>query len=360
MQMKVAYCTGFWCTNIGNGFFSLGVEYVLRKVFGAENVIVVSDYQTYTNAIGKRLYPDKKQLEYIADLDVDMVVLAGPVLSRYFLLLWKDTLLKLQAKGVRYMLLSTGIMKLNNQETDEMRIFFKQCPPYLLMSRERKTFDMFADQCDNAYDGICFSFFTPEVNPKVAITSRTPYLVMNFDKIGEPKLWCGNTSNKKADRFFMLNGQEFHLKYPAFYADHALKTDRFTDALVYVMSLLPPGHRADEVGGYNIIRTDHRFHPHYRRKIYRYNNSFVSDIPHPYLVLYSNSTCTLSDRVHACAVTMAYGNSAMLFAKTNRVGLLERVGANEVCHSVVKLDLQRLAKEKEGVVAYLENIARGK
>ena len=32
--MKVAYCTGFWCTNIGNGFFSLGVEHVLKKVLG--------------------------------------------------------------------------------------------------------------------------------------------------------------------------------------------------------------------------------------------------------------------------------------------------------------------------------------
>ena len=46
--MKVACCTGFWCTNIGNGFFSLGVEYVLKKILGAENVTVVSDYQTYT------------------------------------------------------------------------------------------------------------------------------------------------------------------------------------------------------------------------------------------------------------------------------------------------------------------------
>ena len=41
--MKVAYCTGFWCTNIGNGFFSLGVEHVLKKILGAENVTVVSD-----------------------------------------------------------------------------------------------------------------------------------------------------------------------------------------------------------------------------------------------------------------------------------------------------------------------------
>lgn len=357
--MKVAYCTGFWCTNVGNGFFSLGVEHVLRKVFGAENVIVVSDRQTYTNAVGKRLYPDKKQLEYIADLDVDMVVLAGPVLSKYFLLLWKDILIKLQARGIRYMLLSAGMMKLNAQEADEILEFFRQCPPYVLMSRERKTFDLFAEPCVNAYDGICFAFFAPEVNPKTSILSSEPYMVMNFDKIDEPKLWCGNASKERADCSFVLNDQTFYLKYPAFYASHALKTDRFTDALVYVMSMLPPGHREDGVGGYKIIRTDHRFHPHYRSKIYRYNNSFVSDIPQPYLALYSSSVCTLSDRVHACAVTMAYGNSAMLFAKTDRVGLLERVGANEVCQSAVKLDLKQLAKEKREVVYYLENIAKG-
>lgn len=355
--MKVAYCTGFWCTNVGNGFFSLGVEHVLRNVYGHENVTVVSDYQTYTNAIGKRLYPAKKQFEYIADLDVDMVVLAGPVLSRYFLLLWKEILLKLQARGVRYMLLSVGQMKLNEQQANEISAFFKQCPPYLLMSRERKTFDAFAEHCIHAYDGICFAFFAPEVNPKATIVSSTPYLVMNFDKIDEPKIWCGNTQ-KKSDRSFILDGKEYHIKYPALYANQALKTDRFTDALVYAMSLLPPGHREDEVGDYRIIRTDHRFHPHYRGKIFRYNNSFVSDIPHPYLNLYANSVCTLSDRVHACAVTMAYGNSAMLFAKTNRVGLLERVGATEVCQSVVKLDLEQLAKEKQAVISCLEETIR--
>lgn len=94
--MKVAYCTGFWCTNIGNGFFSLGVEYVLKKILGAENVTVVSDYQTYTTSYGKRLYPHKNQLEYIAKLDVDYIVLAGPVISKYFLPLWKDILLELK------------------------------------------------------------------------------------------------------------------------------------------------------------------------------------------------------------------------------------------------------------------------
>lgn len=83
-NIKVAYCTGFWSTNIGNGFFSLGVEYALKKILGPKNVTVVSDYQTYTTGYGKRLYPDKNQLMYINSLEVDYVVLAGPVISKYF------------------------------------------------------------------------------------------------------------------------------------------------------------------------------------------------------------------------------------------------------------------------------------
>lgn len=352
--MKVAYCTGFWCTNIGNGFFSLGVQHALCRVFGQENVTVVSDYQTYTDAVGKRLYPHKHQLEYISSLDVDLVVLAGPVLSRYFLRLWKEILLKLQARGVGYMLLSAGTMKLNEEEAAEIRDFFRQCPPRLFMSRETATYERFADVCPNACDGICFSFFAPEVNPAAGVLQQAPYIVMNFDKTDEPKVWIGEDPKGRADHTFTLtNGQTAHLRYPVLGRCIGLKTDRFTDALAYVMSLLPPPRRGDRLGDYRIVRTDHRFHPHYRSKIYRFDNSFVSDIPQPYLTLYANAALTLSDRVHACAATLAYGGSAMLFARTNRVGLLERVGAEDVCSRPVRLDMERLAREKESIIACL-------
>ena len=79
MAVKVAYCTGFWCTNIGNAFFGMGVEHVLKKVLGENNVTLVSDLQTYTTSYGKRLYPHKNQLEYISSLDVDYIVLAEQV-----------------------------------------------------------------------------------------------------------------------------------------------------------------------------------------------------------------------------------------------------------------------------------------
>ena len=350
--MKVAYCTGFWCTNIGNGFFSLGVEYVLKKILGEKNVTVVSDYQTYTTSYGKRLYPHKNQLEYIAKLDVDYIVLAGPVISKYFLPLWKNILLELESRGIGYMILSAGTMKLDKDSQNEIIEFFKECPPYVFSSRERDTYDNFGKYAVNAYDGICFSFFTPDYYAPCIIDFGQPYWISNFDKITEPQIWIGDT-NRKHTHEFSFEGEKVLVNSPA---TVATKTDRFTDALIYIRSFLPAPKREDKVGHYKLVRTDQRFHPHFRSKIYAYNNSFCADIPYGYINLYANSQLTLSDRVHSCAVTLAYGHSAMLFVKTNRVGLLERVRAGEVTEKPVKIDMEYLLSEKSNLLNWLKTV----
>lgn len=355
--MKVAYCAGFWSTNIGNGFFGMGVQHVLCEIFGKENVTVVSDYQTYTNAVGMRHYPHKKQLEFISQLDVDLVVLAGPVLSRYFLPLWQDVLLTLQSRGVRYMLLSAGAMKLNEQSRCELKAFFEQCPPFAISSRDTAFYHEFGQYARHAYDGICFSFFVPEAYAPAGLSAMGPYVVCNFDKMGEPQIV------KKAccsgEKYCLsFDGEDYHLVFPRWMTALSSRTDRFTDALIYVLSLLPAPVRKNQMGQYRIIRTDHRFHPHFRRKIYRQKDSFVADLPYGYLNLYANAALTLSDRVHACAATLAFGNSAMLFAKTERDGLLERVGAGDVCMRPVKLDQEKLQQEKSAQVNWLRELFR--
>lgn len=354
-DIKVAYCTGFWCTNIGNGFFSLGVEYALKKLFGDRNVTVVSDLQTYTTGYGKRLYPHKNQLEYISTLDVDYVVLAGPVISKYFLLLWKDILLKLKKRGVGYMILSAGVMKLGAEERREVEAFFKACPPFIFSSRETDTYHAFGKYAKHAYDGICFSFFCSDYYAPCGMDQGRPYWVCNFDKIGEPEIWEGN-KEKKHTLAFAFEGKQYYLNSPD---TAASKTDRFTDALIYAKSIFPGPKRPDHVGQYKLVRTDQRFHPHYRSKIYSQTNTFCADIPYGYLNVYANSQLTLSDRIHACAVTLAFGHSAMLFVKTNRVGLLERVGAGNVCKEPVKLDLDRLSEEKTKMLKWISSVVNG-
>ncbi|HPT79055.1 MAG TPA: hypothetical protein PK830_08135 [Candidatus Atribacteria bacterium] len=333
--MKVAYCTGFWCTNIGNGFFSMGVEYALKRVLGEKNVTVISDLQTYTTSYGKRLYIDVNQFIYIHHLDVDYIVLAGPVLSKYFLRLWKDVLLKLKERNIGYILLSVGTMKMDDNSLNEIKAFFSECPPYAFSSRDETVFNEFAKYAKFSYSGICFSFFIPDIYSPASMKNLSPYIILNFDKICEPEIWIEDGCNRASSLSFDFEGSTFKIAFPKIITTVMSKTDRFTDALIYALSLLPAPRRLDKMGKYNIIRTDHRFHPHFRKKIYRLKNSYVADIPYGYLNLYANSELTLSDRVHACAVTLAFGHSAMLFSRTNRVGLLERVGANEICEKPV-------------------------
>ena len=348
MPKKVAYCTGFWSTNIGNAFFSLGVEYVLKQILGEKNITVVSDYQTYTTGYGKRLYPDRNQLNYISKLDVDYVVLAGPVLSRYFLILWKDILIDLEKRGVRYMILSAGMMKMTENALKESQAFFEQHPPFILSSRDHRTYETFGKYAEHAYDGICFSFYAPDYYHPAPMTKA--FITMNFDKIQEPKVWIDENSGSG----FEFDGHFWHVKHEGLLTRTAMKTDRFSDALIYAASIFPQKKREDRIGEYAVFRTDHRFHPHYREEIYSQANSFCADLPYGYLELYANSALTLSDRVHACAVTMAYGHPAMLFSKTNRVGLLERIGAGEITDRPVTLDMRWLEGEKQKQLDWLK------
>lgn len=351
MAKRVAYCTGFWCTNIGNAFFSLGVEYVLKQILGEENVTVVSDYQTYTTGYGKRLYPDHNQLEYLSKLDVDYLVLAGPVLSKYFLILWREILVKLEQRGVRYVILSAGLMKMDDDSLKECQGFFKQHPPFALSTRDRKTYEAFSEYADHAYDGICFSFFTPDYYHPCQIEGN--FITLNFDKISEPLIWTDDNAESAA---FEFNGKQYHIEQSGLVSKIASRTDRFSDALIYFASIFPQKKRTDTIGEYTVLRTDHRFHPHYRKKIYSQNNSFCADLPYGYLNIYANTELTLSDRVHACAVTMAYGHSAMLFAETNRVGLLERVGADSISEHPVALDMKNLENEKNKMREWLLSV----
>lgn len=349
MAKHVACCTGFWCTNIGNAFFGLGVEHALKAILGTRNVTPVADFQTYTTGYGKRLYPHRNQLEYISKLNIDYLVLAGPIISKYFLTLWKDLLLNLENRGIRYIIVSAGTMKMTQEAFAECQDFFQKHPPYLFTSRDRATFEAFGHYADYAYDGICFSFFAPDYYAPTGIDAT--YITLNFDKIGEPKIW--RDDNDTTDPFsFSFDGGTYHIKHTLL-TKMAKKTDRFSDALIYAASFLPQRKHADKIGEYTVFRTDHRFHPHFRRKIYAQKNSFCADLPYGYLDLYANTSLTLSDRVHACAVTLAYGKPAMLFAQTNRVGLLERVGATDITQRPIALDMNMLNAEKCAMLEWL-------
>ena len=112
---KVAFIGGYWAPNIGNAFFNLGAEYVLKQVFGEENVTMVFDQPAYITQWNTNKGNPPWAIDYWSHLNVDYVVLLGPVITKAFLNIWKPTLDKLKERGIGYMILSAGMMKYDDE-----------------------------------------------------------------------------------------------------------------------------------------------------------------------------------------------------------------------------------------------------
>jgi len=349
--MKIAYVSGYWSTNIGNAFFNIGADYVLKKTFGENNVHAIFDQPAGIFRSQKHKGNPKRAISLIEHSNVDIVVLLGPVLSKDFLNVWSRTILGLKNRGIRYMLLSCGMMKCNKRDLDAIKVFFLDSPPCLVTTRDTDAFEALEGLGFRIYDGIDFAFFLPEAHEPITFDYEK-IITLNFDKFFEPLIKISNSPSPN-DTFYFEN-KYWVLKFNNIIKGIGAKTDRFSDAVVYALSLLPTKDRRTKIDDYEIIRTDHRFTPMYKNKVFRFSNSFVSDVPYSYIDIYANSNLTLSDRVHACVATLSYGKSAMFFSNTKRSKLLDRVGADLIYSKPVKLDMEILLDEKTKLLDWLK------
>ncbi|HVX01145.1 MAG TPA: polysaccharide pyruvyl transferase family protein, partial [Candidatus Babeliaceae bacterium] len=82
------------------------------------------------------------------------------------------------------------------------------------------------------------------------------------------------------------------------------------------------------LNNYEIIRVHQDFSTHYYHIKFSHPNSFMSYNPLSYLSIYKSAAFTISDRVHACAVSLAFGKPARFMSATPRAGIFDRLGFN--------------------------------
>ena len=75
------------------------------------------------------------------------------------------------------------------------------------------------------------------------MSGLSPYVVYNFDKIDEPEIWKDTGNGKASAQQFEYEGSTYKIAYPKWLTALSAKTDRFTDALIYAMSILPAKKR---------------------------------------------------------------------------------------------------------------------
>lgn len=353
IMKNIGYVGGFWSTNIGNSFFNLGAEYILKRIFPEDNVVMISDQPGYWTFWNKKKGNPKNALDFIGACDLDYLVLLGPCLTESFGALWEKSFEKLVAKGTKIAIISAGQMKYTDEEIIVAKRVLRKYPPLVIATRDRKTYENFKDCAENVYCGIDAAFFVSDLYKPVR-TSLGKYIVMNFDKLPEPRLKKVHDNTFSKNKKIKIGSNIYEIKFPSFKKWLGNKSDAFK----YISALLPEGNAPDSIDRIKIVRTNNRYNPMFIKRVYKFPNSFASDVPYSYLNLHANAEITLSDRVHSCVASLAYGKPAILFKRTGRSGLLERVGAHDIQDKPVTINQDNLKNEKEQLIKFLKEVLK--
>jgi hypothetical protein len=354
MAFQIALTSGHWGQNIGNAFFNIGGRWVLEQVFPEADICFILDqpgYRTFHNKHSGNPPNDFGLMKY---LDVDLLVLQGPLLTDSFPVLWRETLQALKDRGVKYGFMSTALFRHTPSEVEVNRRFIEEFPPAFLSTRDTETYEHFKDLAPVAYDGIDSAFFTPEASHPPKLTCA-PYVVMNFDRWPEPRVQIDAAPPRIDSQDFIFEGQTWHLDAPGLFTKMADKNKYAS----YIAAFMDRRQLPNSLGKRQIVRTEHRVNPFIGPKVYKRPNMVCSDEPWTYLTVYANSALTVTDRVHACAATLAFGGPSILFAKTSRARLFDRVGAGKVLREVVQLPLESLEAERRRQIEFLATNLRG-
>jgi hypothetical protein len=347
---KVALVSGFWGQNIGNAFFNIGGKRILEEVFPEHSVEFIQDQPGYWTFNFRR--NPKNDIGLLKYIKADYLVLQGPVLSKIYRSLWSNTLAALTRKGAKIILLSAGLFRYTEEEISSVREMLKEFPPFIISTRDHKTYEALADCCDRSYSGIDSAFFVPDVYKPFQL-DLSSYITINFDRLPEPSIYLSNSKKLNIGVFennFEALGYYWYLKFPKLQKWLSLKGK----AESYIGSFFDLRRLPSKLGSFSIIRPEHRFNPHVGVKIYRQPNALVSDEPFTYFTVYAGTSLTLSDRVHACVVTLAYGKPAMLFSHSPRTYLFDHLGLSEIRNKPMVLKKEDLEKKKRAQVNFLK------
>lgn len=350
---RVALVGGQWAQNVGNAFFNLGGEYVLQQVFGDDQVGFFQDQPNYRTLHNKFKGNPENYVDFVKHLDIDYLVLQGPVLNGWMRASWEDAFKVLKAKGVKIILLSCAFFKFRDDEIASVRAFLEEYPPALISTRDDRSFGIMQDWLPDVpkYNGIDSGFFLNRCVTPFKTRADSPYMAMTFDRYPEPSVSEQPLDGAKFNsRAVQIGDKTYQLGVPKRLDKYAHKGK----IIGYFADLTDRRKLSATFEDLMIVRPEHRFFPHVTHKIYRQPNATATDEPWTYINIYANAAFTLSDRVHACVATLAYGHPAMLFTPSPRSALFGRVGLAHIKDELVTLDLDYLADEQDKEIAWLK------
>lgn len=320
-NIKVGYIGGFWATNIGNSFYNIGALFLLRKIYGDENVFFIPDPpQWHWNGVDN-------DYKLLSNLDLDLFIVSGPCLNAGLIKVYKGIFDDLKSKGKKIAFVSAGASNYDDKEVIVVAEFLNNYDVQFLATRDELTYNLYKNHLKtNVYNGVCTSMF---LNDAVDIpVIDDDYVVFNFSTFREPRI-------------------------------------RLVDDHVEVKNSFLP-HFQGLFEGSKIVRTNNQ--PFTRNamllntRLYTFNKplTYYSDLPYGYLSILKSAKYVFSDRVHTCAASLIFGNKTMYIkngkrSHDNRNKLFSRIGLPEIYSGPVILDQKYIKSEKENLQTFITN-----
>lgn len=302
--MNILLYNGCWPQNIGNAFFDFGLEAIARKSFPESNIYRSGGgvHWLFQNSFKKNIFSQgtnysNNSIEIAQIASFDLLLVPGMCITEEFVQVNGKTLIDVSNKGIPIIFVGAGALKYDDNEGKIFSNFLNNLKKVSVITRDAETFDLLKREGfkGNLAMGIDCAFFVPELHNSLKFDKK--FNVYNFDYTHEP----------------------IHLK-----------------------DLSDP-----------FIRTHHDCWGPLKKEYIDKPNTLVSDLPEDYLNIYANSIVTYSDRVHACLVTIAYGNKAQLFSETPRRNLFKYVGCEAIFDKPTGIDLKILSEHKKLVIEHL-------
>jgi hypothetical protein len=329
--MRILFPASHWASNIGNPFFTLGVDWAVRNAVPEAEIIPTAANPILAMKLSGRT--KKMSFNYGAILgDVDAVMFAGPMFDINFREFYEPTFRAAKEAGIRIFLVTAGGIRYDADEIEHCRKVLEQYPPDLLWTRDNQTFEAYGDLALAAHNGICGAWFTPKYYPGYATPRLGPYITSVFDFRPEPAPPVLAEAIRGAGD---LPGG-------------AITNTSFVNRVKRVLDRGGPA----EIDGHMVIRPCDRPANH-RITVFTKPNTFAAFTPYGYFNLFRNTTVTVTDRLHAAVVTLAYGRPAHLFLRSKRGNLLAAAGINYAPGKRLTADATLLEMKRQAILKFL-------
>jgi hypothetical protein len=337
--IRILYYGSCWPTNIGNAFVNLGAINTIRRACGER--VEIHHFGGMSSYLFNVQGQDRNTLTIAEWTRFDYVVIGGMTQCVDNFEAAERNLKGFLEKGAKLIIAGGGGWLYDDNEIRAVRDWMKRQPIAIFISRDRHSYENYGDLAGHSHDGIDSAFFISEGFTPIPMEDRN-FLVINFDKFPEPDVL------NSPPRDMVASTPAANRPDPGLLR----RIKRNLTGTAKPAAPMPTPTPVD-ARGRRVIRTHHS--PMWTKDDqFLMPNTLISDLPSDYLSLYAQASEVHSDRVHACIATLSFGNPARYYVEGEpRLRMFDRLGVGEIIRGLVRLEPERLRREKDAQVQFL-------